>query len=321
MTPREIAHDAFASWYAQFPQLSSIGGGLVVLEQLQEEEYNLYIEAHLAPKGTQVRGVGYSAVKRILETFGETRPFLKEGGRTSRGLVEAMRNMLGALGKAQLDTLPRNERNEILRSLQEFLVEQAREFHNRKKIAFRFDLSKSGRQLVADLLDRARETGKDGPLAQHLVGAKLQLRYPNLIIRNESYSTADMQLNRQGDFDLGDTAFHVTVAPAPAVFDNCKRNIDQGYRAYLLVPDTRLAGARDNADLTMPGRIAVESIESFVSQNIEELSGFSRDRFARGFLRLIQTYNQRVDDAETDKAFMIEIPANLAYYDSEGEDI
>jgi hypothetical protein len=44
------------------------------------------------------------------------------------------------------------------------------------------------------------QSGKDGPVAQYLVGAKLALRFPTEKIGNESYSTADVQLNRPGDF-------------------------------------------------------------------------------------------------------------------------
>lgn len=153
-------------------------------------------------------------------------------------------------------------------------------------------------------------------MAQYLVGAKLQLRFPDVAIENKSYSTADDQLGRPGDFLVGNTAFHVTVAPMPAVYEKCKRNIAEGYRVYLLVPDRALAGARQNAELTVPDRIAVESIESFIGQNIEELSTFTKDKLADGFLRLLETYNQRVDTIENDKSMLIEIPPNLPHISS-----
>lgn len=61
----------------------------------------------------------------------------------------------------------------------------------------------------------------------------------------------------------------------------------------------------------MVRRIAVESIESFVRQNIEELSYFSRDKLKNGFRRLLETYNDCLDAAETDKSMLVEIPRNL----------
>ena len=44
----------------------------------------------------------------------------------------------------------------------------------------------------------AREANKEGPVAQHLVGAKLQLRYPNIVIENNAVTTADAPLHLAG---------------------------------------------------------------------------------------------------------------------------
>jgi hypothetical protein len=97
----------------------------------------------------------------------------------------------------------------------------------------------------------------------------------------------------------------------PALYQKCQKNLDDGYRVYLLVPDRTLSGARQNADLILPGKIAVESIESFVSQNIEELSDFSKKKLTCGFRKLIDTYNTRVVRSETDRSLLIELPKNL----------
>ncbi len=95
------------------------------------------------------------------------------------------------------------------------------------------------------------------------------------------------------------------------VYEKCRENLENGYRVFLLVPERALTGARQNAELIVPGRIAVESIESFVGQNIEELSYFARDKLKHGFRRLIETYNKRVDTSETDKSILVEMPKNL----------
>jgi hypothetical protein len=219
--------------------------------------------------------------------------------------------MLAALRSASIAELPEPERADALTALQSFLCDRVKEYHNRQRLSVVYDPAQSTWQAVRNLLDEAAKCGKEGPVAQYLVGAKLELRFPDVEIGNESYSTADDQLDRPGDFRVGDTAFHVTVAPMPAVHEKCKRNIEMGYRVYLLVSDRLLAGARQNATLAAPGRIAVESIESFVSNNIEELSTFSKDRLGTGFRRLLETYNMRVDEADLDKSMLVEIPRNL----------
>ena len=170
---------------------------------------------------------------------------------------------------------------------------------------------RSVRRNLEALMQTAKELGKEGSVDYHLVGAKLKLRFPEKDIENKSYSTADAQQHRPGDFLLGTSAIHVTVAPMPAVFTKCQRNIQDGLRPYLLVPEKLLQGARQNAELNVSGPLEVESIESFVAQNILEVSEFSSELLAKQFLRLLQIYNERVNTVEIDKSMLIEIPQSL----------
>jgi hypothetical protein len=280
------------------------------LERLKKD-YKLNIANHTAKGGTQISGAGGQSLKKILAQFGEKRPFTKEGGRTNRGLRDQIKMLLEALENAHFESLSAEKRNNILAEMQQFLVVKVIEFHNRERIKMVYDPSKSTWQNLLGLLSAARETGKEGPVAQHLIGAKLQLRFPDVAVGNESYSTADDQLGRPGDFYIGDTVFHVTVAPMPPVYEKCRDNLEKGFRVYLLVPERASTGARQNAEFMIPGRIAVESIESFVGQNIEELSYFTREKLRNGFRHLLETYNARVDEAETDKSMLIDMPRNL----------
>ena len=309
---------SFKKWYSSLtihkpsggPARGTIGAALVVLERLKTT-YDLDLAYHQAKGGAQISGLSARAVAKILERFGETRLFLKEGGRTNRGGPGDIKSMLDVLREHHLDQLPEGSRLKILISLQQCLVDRVRDFHNRQRLKVVFDPGKSTWQAVSDLLSLAREDGKEGIVAQYLVGAKLALRFPNLTVENLSYSTADDQLGRPGDFYLGSTAFHVTVAPMPAVFEKCKKNISEGFRVYLIVPDRVLIGARQTADGIIPGRIAVDSIESFVGNNVEELAQFSKDQLKDGMKRLLDEYNRRVNEAETDKSLLIDMPKNL----------
>jgi hypothetical protein len=315
---KEKAHLAFQEWYGslrpryggKIPAKGTIGGALVVLDRLQEN-FDLSIDAHTAKGGSQISGAGRAAVNSILERFDETRPFLQEGGRTNRGLRGDIKRLLDAIASASLDSLLKARRNQILSELQRFLVARVREYHDLQRLEIIFDPSKTTWQCISDLLDRARENGKEGPVAQYLVGAKLQLRFPEMEISNESFSTADVQLGRHGDFYVGNTVFHVTVSPMPALYDKCKRNLRDGLKVYLLVRDRDGVGTKQNAENTAAGQIAVESIEAFVSQNLDELAVFSNEGRAEEFKLLLETYNRRVDAIEMNKSLMIEIPPNL----------
>jgi hypothetical protein len=283
---------------------------LVLLERLKTN-FDLELKSHLAPGGAQIQGASGAAVRKILQRFGESRRFVGEGGRTNRGIPTIAAGLLDALKSCGLAHLDEPRRNEILTDLQGQFVQEVRAFHSRERLKPMYDPAESTRSFVGAVLVLAEETGKRGPVAQYLVGAKLQLRYPDAQVRNESYSAADVPSGEPGDFVIGDTAFHVTVAPTPNHYDKCRSNLQQGRRVFLLVPDGFLVGARQNAEAVAPGRIAVEAIESFVGQNIEELSAFSKDLLPNELRRLLEVHNQRVDAVEIDKSMMIDIPRNL----------
>ena len=310
------APQGFQEWYgsrrkfAGFPAKGTMAGALVVLEHLKNQ-FDLSIDSHTAKGGSQIKGASGAAVRKILADFDETRPFVSEGGRTNRGLRGDIEAMLTALGLLSLENLGEPKQNQTLKSCQRFLVEQVREWHSRQRLKIVFDPSMTTRDLVQQILEKAKERQQSGQVAQYLVGAKLALRFPELEIPNESYSTADEQLGRPGDFVVKDTAFHVTATPMDKVYERCRQNAEQGMRAYLLVPDDHVQSARRRAKDEVPGRVAVESIESFVGQNVEEIAVFSQDELNASVYKLLVVYNERVNDIEVDKSVMIEIPPNL----------
>lgn len=312
------AQSVFEDWYQSLkfvkanngPANGTIAATLVLLERLKEN-YDLDFETHVAPGGAQIKGASGKAVASILTSFGEIRPFAKEGGRTNRGGQGDIKPLFKSLESLRLDQLSLEERNGILSSFQSFLIARVQDFHNRQKINLVFDVKLSTWQIMSNLLQTSQVEGKAGFVAQHLVGAKLQLRFPDIIISNESASTADKPTHRSGDFTIGNTVFHVTVAPMQGVFEKCQENLLQGFKVYLIVPDSKLAGARQLADQFCNGQIAVESIESFVSQNIEEISKFDALQLKNSIVKLINLYNSRVDAVEVDKSLMIELPSNL----------
>ncbi len=161
----------------------------------------------------QVRTSG-ALIKGILQRYDETRTYAAEGGRTTRGTVPAAEKLVAKLNTLEvISRLPASKREELIDELQKWLVERVREFFDRKKLQVEVDLNKPGPRIIADIL--ASASNKVGPVAQHLVGAKLALRYPAVKVENYSYTTADKQLKRPGDFVIGDTVFHVTISPMP----------------------------------------------------------------------------------------------------------
>ena len=302
------------SWWESFPPRSrsrgNIAGGLVLLENLRDN-FDLDINAHKAPGSDQLRNATRANVQKILARFDEERVLLKEGGRTNRGLVKNLTPLLEALSVTRIKELSSDARESELGNMQAFLVDKAREKFNAEKLSFDYGKDMTSREVVRMILEMARNRGKAGDVAEYLVGAKLAVRFPNYDIRNSAASAADDQTDEHGDFQMNDCVFHVTVSPNSGHYDKCKRNLANGLRVFLLVPDELLAGTRQNTELTMAGRVSVESIESFVSQNIEELSDFDGKKVPQSMRSLFETYNERLAEVETDLSLQVEIPTTM----------
>lgn len=269
---------------------------------------------------SQVKGVGGPQAKKLLASFGEHRKFLSEAGRTSRenrdrGLVLAEKYN-ACLAGSGFDDLPADARVTIVRAVQAwFVVRLQEEFFAKERIKAEIIVSApastSVRALIQAGIDRGGNVG--GAVAQHLVGAKLMLRFPDEEIGNDSYTTADQQTARQGDFTVGDTAFHVTMRPTPQLMDGrCKSNLSHGFRPVVLVPTRLVAAGNSLAEMSdLEGRVSVLGIEEFVGLNVEEMASFTASGVRSGLRRLLEIYNERVERAETDPSLLIEIPENL----------
>ena len=300
--------DSYRPASGEDPNTYVICAGLAVLERMRSS-FPLRQEDYLTP-GNQVR-TGGPFIQSILNRHGVDRRFTREGGRTTRATVPAARSLVSILtGMKSIAASTQGARLQIIDHLQSWLVDRVRDFFARQKIAIEVNLRKPSAQIVADIVEAAEDRG--GAVAQHLVGAKLAIRFPNLEVENFSYTTADQQLGRQGDFIVGDTAFHVTVSPVPAVLEKCKDNLRSGFRTLLLVPENRLQAAQQMAESSgVQEEAGVAPIELFVGQNIEELSEFDKLKLAASFRKLLEKYNERVSQVEIDQSLMFEIPENL----------
>src|SRR4029077_13847171 len=121
---------------------------------------------------------------------------------------------------------------------------------------------------IAAILNDAK--GKSGgKVEQHLVGAKLERRHPDVPIPNHPGHACDMQTGRSGDFIVGTTCFHVTAAPSSAVVSKCAENTQSGLHPVLLVPREQAAKSRHLAeDKSIVNDVTIIAIEDFIAANI-----------------------------------------------------
>lgn len=328
MTPQEIA-DLFLKdiepWYSS--QRTAKGNlntnvmtvGMVMIDHMAAA-FPLAEAVYVSSQGSQVAELGGSKIREILARYGETRPFTSEGGRTSRGSLPLAREFATLLntnaGASHYQAANDSDQKTIRERIQLWIVTLLQDqYFNRQRIEAELDHRRPVKFAVRLLLAAARERGGNaaGAVAQHLVGAKLSLRFPDQVISNESYTTADQQTERPGDFLVGDTAIHVTMSPGDNLMSNrCKQNLRAGYRPLILVPEDREAAARQLAENAgIDDKVAVNSIEDFVGQNIEEIAGFKDTGIKTGLRKLLERYNERVDIVEPDPSLRIKIPENL----------
>jgi hypothetical protein len=269
---------------------------------------------------SQVKSASGSQAQKLLAQHGEERKFTSEGGRTSRATLDhaiSLARLFNDRGtKLGLGDLDQSERVAVAAYLQRWFVDRVREdYFGRRRIEADINPDSPVRTAVAALIEAGRLRGGNtaGAVAQHLVGAKLKIRFPQADVNIESYTTADAQTGRAGDYQIGHTAIHVTMSPSEKLFsERCADNLRHGYRPRVLVPDNRVAAASQlAANCELAERVAIQSIEDFVGTNIEEIGGFSRDGVRECLRELLVEYNSRIEQGESDKSLKIEIPQNL----------
>lgn len=281
---------------------------LVVTQHAREIGLPLNPDKLLTDGGGQVLGLGRSSVQSILNRHGIKRVLAAEGGRTSRGSIGNMRkyvdflNQLHSDGRIDLDVIER------------FWIDRVHEFFAGKPFKIRMDASRGLRTVVRDVMAQAEHRQRNAPgmqyagaVLQHLVGAKLDCALGLGRLEHNSFSTSDAQLQRVGDFLIGDVAIHVTTAPSEALIERCRENIDSGLRPIIVTNMRGLSIAEGLAENAKLGeRIDVFEIEQFVALNLYELGRFESEGRRTAVMDVVSRYNEIIEEVETDPSLKIE---------------
>ena len=259
--------------------------GLAVAELLKND-FPLTDGIVKSEKGSQVRGLSGTMVSRVLKEFGEEQEFTSEGGRTSRGSLPTAQELASILNGLYPDGLAEGERASVAETLQGYFVRRIQQdYFAKQRLKVEIDPNKPVSAIVADILHAARNRSDQptGAVAQHLVGAKLELRFQDLDVGRDKANATDQQTNRQGDFQLGSTAFHVTMSPMQKLVARAQENIWEGFRPVMLVPYDKTQFATGLFDSEGLGnQVGVQSIGSFVGTNVEEMGVFSAPDIREG---------------------------------------
>lgn len=290
---------------------NTINAGLAV-SRMVRDGLPITRERLVSDGGSQVRGLSGARMRKILAEHGEHRKYTSEGGRTSRATLPKAEGLVIRWNSVDA---PNVDFACLAFHLEEYFVDKARkDYFDKKRLKVNIDPSKPVSATVKEILLAAsqRADRPTGTVLQHLVGAKLELRFPGADIGRDKANAADLQTDRAGDFQVGTTAFHVTVSPMEKLMDRCKDNIISGIRPTLVVPEARVSAARQLAEVAGIGdQISVTEAETFIGTNIEEIAAYDTDGIKKRLAQLIRRFNARITNVESDASLQVEEPAWL----------
>lgn len=284
---------------------NTIAVGIVVLDQLRRK--CPVSREEVISEGGEVRGSRGAALRGTLEKYGIARRYLKEvttrqGHQDGQRLFEALE--WGGVLMALADKV---DRDALLADLIEHLAARARAWLDRSSLKLDLDQRDAPSTWIHRILEGAK--GRSGGVVeQHLVGAKLRRRFPDVPIPNYPAHAADAQTDRPGDFAIGSTVFHVTAAPGMSVVERCAENVRRGQHPVLLVPRDAQSRATALAEVKeICAQVSVISIEDFLALNIIESATAEQVDLFRILQEILEIYNRRLRDVETDMSLRIEV--------------
>ena len=95
--------------------------------------------------------------------------------------------------------------------------------------------------------------------------------------------------------------------PGNPLIDKCRSNIEAGCNPVIITIQERVKTAFDLIkDSGLEGRINVWDIQQFLATNIYEHSKFDNKEFNNNLKKIIDKYNEIIQEKETDPSLQIE---------------
>lgn len=282
---------------------NTIAVGIVILDHLRGQ--CPATREDMISEGGEIKG-SRAGLGNILEKYNVPRSYLKEA--TTRQVHQDGQILLNMLEWGnKLCALPDQEKENLLLELIGVLTEHAFEWLKRQNLKLDIDRRQAPTSWIHTIVENAKSRS-GGVVEQHLIGAKLERRYKNVVVPNYPAHAADVQTARDGDFTISKIVYHVTATPGRSVVQKCAANIQSGKHPILLVPSEQeyraIALAQDEG---IDKEISIVSIESFLALNIIELATDENKDFFAILQEIVQIYNRRLVEVETDLSLQIEV--------------
>lgn len=282
---------------------NTVAIGIVVLDHLRRVCPASRDE--VISQGGEVSGAR-SGLGTILESYDIPNSYLKEVT-TRQGHQDGQRLFEQLEWGKKLAKIPEDERETLLLELVEDLRNLANEWLKRQNLKLDIDRRQAPTTWVNVIVENAK--GRSGGVVeQHLVGAKLARRFRGMAIPNHPAHAGDRQTERAGDFAISQLVYHVTSAPSRDVLQKCVKNVRVGLHPILLIPREQENKAQILAqDEGIDKELTIVSIEDFVALNIIELATEESKDFFGVLKEIVEIYNKRLSEVETDLSLQIEV--------------
>lgn len=282
---------------------NTVAIGIVVLDHLRRS--CPVSRDEVISQGGEVSGAR-SGLGTILESYDIPSSYLKEVT-TRQGYQDGQRLFEQLEWGKKLAKIPENERETLLWELVEDLRNLANEWLKRQNLKLDIDRRQAPTTWVNVIVENAK--GRSGGVVeQHLVGAKLARRFRGMEIPNHPAHAGDRQTERAGDFAISQLVYHVTSAPSRDVLQKCVKNVRVGLHPVLLIPREQENKAQILAqDEGIDKELTIVSIEDFVALNIIELATEESKDFFSVLKEIVEIYNKRLSEVETDLSLQIEV--------------
>lgn len=284
---------------------NTVAVGIVVLDRLRCKCPLTPLEV-FSQTGGEVKGARGDALHATLGKYGIPANYLKQAS-TRQAAPDADRLLRTLEYGHVLVGLLSAARDKALVDAIELLREAATQWFRRQNLKVSCNRADSPATWVRSILTEA-EGKSAGRVEQHLVGAKLQKRYPLKQIPNYPGHAGDAQTRRRGDFDVDGISYHVTTAPGPDVIRKCKANAEANRHPVLVVPRDKVEKARTIAEVEgVDKRLTILALEDFIANNVIEISLERQTDLLSTLKEIIEEYNRRVQEVEKEAALRIEL--------------
>lgn len=282
---------------------NTVAIGVVVLHHIRQKAP--LQKDDVISQGGEVKGAR-SGLGSILGVYGIPGGYLKEVT-TRQGHQDGQRLFEGLGWGNKLAAVSEKERDKLIRDLLVPLLDQANTWLKRQSLKLQVDRRQAPSTWIRIIVENAKDRS-GGIVEQHLVGAKLEKRFRNESVPNFPAHAGDKQTARDGDFKIRKIVYHVTASPGRSVIQKCADNIRGGLHPILLVTGGQVFKAQILAqDEGIGQEITILSIEDFLSLNIIELAMEENRDFVAVLKDIIQIYNRRLSEVETDLSLQIQI--------------